>query len=67
MAISRSASFSNSTGVNRPEAGLVWAPPQLARSVVEAVIGTHADRHTGTTATVLPAGSVLFWRDAHFR
>lgn len=44
---------------------LVWAPPQLARSVVEAIIGTHTDRQAGTTATVLPAGSVLFWRDAH--
>ncbi len=43
---------------------LVWAPPQLARSVVEAIIGTHTDRQAGTT-TVLPAGSVLFWRDAH--
>ncbi|MCD2147403.1 hypothetical protein LQ419_19510 [Gordonia paraffinivorans] len=44
---------------------LVWAPPQLARSVVEAIIGTHTDRQAGTTTTVLPAGSVLFWRDAH--
>ncbi|MCK8616327.1 hypothetical protein [Gordonia sp. C13] len=44
---------------------LVWAPPELARSVVDALIGTHTDREAGNTTTVLPAGSVVFLRDVH--
>ena len=43
---------------------LLWAPPARARHVVEALIGSRADRDAGTT-TVLPAGSVVFLSAVH--
>lgn len=43
---------------------LLWAPPVRARQVVEALIGSRADRDAGTT-TVLPVGSVVFLSAVH--
>ncbi|MCZ4537753.1 hypothetical protein O4159_20325 [Gordonia terrae] len=44
---------------------LLWAAPARARHVVEALIGSRADRDAGTTTTVLPAGSVVFLSAVH--
>nr|WP_245551350.1 hypothetical protein [Gordonia rhizosphera] len=44
---------------------LLWAPPVMARRVLDALIGTRADRDAGRTATTLPGGSVLFLRETH--
>ncbi|PKZ62644.1 hypothetical protein CYJ73_25980 [Gordonia terrae] len=44
---------------------LLWAPPARARQVVEALIGSRADRDAGTTSTALPAGSVIFLGSVH--
>ncbi|PZT97263.1 MAG: hypothetical protein DI630_21955 [Gordonia sp. (in: high G+C Gram-positive bacteria)] len=44
---------------------LLWAPPARARQVVDALIGSRADRDAGATTTVLPVGSVVFLSAVH--
>ncbi|UOG23750.1 hypothetical protein MTX80_23415 (plasmid) [Gordonia amicalis] len=44
---------------------LVWAPPARGRAVVEALIGTRADRDAGNATYVLPLNSVLFLHRSH--
>lgn len=44
---------------------LVWAPPARGRAVVEALIGTRADRDAGNATHVLPVNSVLFLHRSH--